>query len=197
MQNTYEIAITQVFQDEGGYTNDPHDPGGPTNWGITIQDARQYWKPEATAYDVQYMPKSVAEDIYVKHYATSINYNSLPSGVDYAVLDYSINSGTSRSVRALQSIVGTPSDGVMGPITLAACQKMHPADIINQIYDRRLAFLKGLSTWPNFGKGWTNRCVNGRKLALELASQTVSIPTSSAKVSFIQLLIQFFTRIFH
>ncbi len=79
MKETYERAMQQVYADEGGYSNDVGDPGGPTNYGITIHDARMYWKPDATAYDVRNMPKSVAADIYDKHYATPLHYNDLPA----------------------------------------------------------------------------------------------------------------------
>jgi len=142
MKQTYELAIAQVFKDEGGYTNEATDPGGPTNWGITIHDARTYWKQDATVDDVKHMPKQVAEAIYRKHYADPINYNDLPDGVDYAVLDYGINSGISRSIKVLQRIVGVVDDGMVGPITISATTSANPSYIINAIYDERLNFLK-------------------------------------------------------
>lgn len=204
MKSTYEQAITQVFKDEGGYTNDPHDPGGPTNWGITIEDARMYWKPDATADDVKTMPKSVAEDIYEKHYATPIDYNALPAGVDYAVLDYAINSGISRAVKTLQRVVGTNQDGVIGPLTLNAVHASNSGVVIDAIYNQRLSFLKSLSTWPNFGRGWTVRCVNGRILAHSLDGQNQisakAVPTPAPKPvaltvpSFFQALLNLFRR---
>src|SRR6185369_7462378 len=84
---TYDAAMVRVFADEGGYTNDPVDPGGATNWGITIYDARMYWKRDATPNDVRNMPKAVAAEIYRKHYANPMRYDDLPAGVDYGVLD--------------------------------------------------------------------------------------------------------------
>src|SRR3990167_11046994 len=103
MKNTYSEAMRSgVFPHEGGYTNHPSDPGGPTNWGITITDARKYWKSNATAADVREMPKTVAEDIYRKHYASPMQYDNLPAGVDYSVLDYAINSGIGRSGKVLR-----------------------------------------------------------------------------------------------
>jgi lysozyme family protein len=124
MQATYGKAISQVLRDEGGYSNDVGDSGGPTNFGITIHDARQYWKADATAEDVRHMPLEVAQDIYSKHYAAPLGYDNLPAGVDYAVLDYGINSGISRAARVLQHIVGVTVDGSIGPVTLAAAMKM-------------------------------------------------------------------------
>jgi lysozyme family protein len=153
MKETYEEAISKVFEDEGGYSNDPGDSGGPTNWGITIADARHYWKADATEHDVRHMPKSVAEDIYKKHYAAPLHYDELPPGVDYAVLDYGINSGIYRAEKVYREVTS---------------QTLDPEKIINMVYDERLRFLKGLRIWRIFGKGWGRRVREGRKLALYL-----------------------------
>lgn len=171
MKETYNDAMKQVYLDEGGYTNDAADPGGPTNWGITIWDARKYWKPDATAADVRAMTKDVAAAIYEKHYAAPLNYNDLPAGVDYAMLDYGINSGISRAIKVAQGIVHVTPDGLMGPNTLAAIQKTDPTYLVNAIYSERLAFLKNLRTWSTFGRGWSNRVATGKKLALSFISK--------------------------
>lgn len=168
MKETYEKAIAQVFEEEGGYTNDASDPGGPTNWGITIFDARMYWKKDATAGDVKNMPKSVAVDIYRKHYADPICYDDLPPGLDHAALDYSVNSGLGRGIPLLQKVVGAPIDGKLGPETIKKAKEVDLEKAINQYYDERLAFLKGLSLWSTYGRGWGARCKRGRALDLEL-----------------------------
>ena len=190
MKSTYTQAMNYVYADEGGYSNDAGDPGGPTNYGITIGDARHYWKADATAQDVRSMPKNVAADIYQKHYADPLHYDDLPAGVDYAVLDYGINSGISRSAKVLQRIVGVNPDGLIGPITLEAVSKGSPVDLINKIYNERLSFLKALHTWPIFGKGWEARCVRGRKNALLMTKRISDLPTSPVAPSnwFIQLI---------
>src|SRR5713226_5623081 len=97
MKSTYPQAMVYIYADEGGYSNDAGDPGGPTNYGITIHDVRTYWKADATAQDVRNMPKDVAASIYQKHYADPLRYDDLPAGVDYTILDYGINSGISRA----------------------------------------------------------------------------------------------------
>ena len=171
VKQTYDKAITEVFEWEGGYTNDAADPGGPTNWGITIFDARMYWKPDATAADVRAMPKSVASEIYVKHYADPVKYDLLPAGVDYAVLDYGINSGISRAAKVLQRISGAPVDGKIGLATVAAARAMDPADLIRRICDERLSFLQNLRTWPVFGKGWGRRVAAVRQTALGMVGK--------------------------
>lgn len=173
MQSTYNTAMSQgVFPAEGGYTNEKTDPGGPTNWGITIYDARQYWKAGATADDVRTMPKSVAESIYSDHYANPLQYSNLPAGVDYSVLDYGINSGISRAAKSLQRIVGVPQDGIIGPATLASVNGADATYIINALWDDRLAYDHSLTKlWLIYGHGWTNRIIKGRKLAMDLYKQ--------------------------
>lgn len=171
VKQTYEAAIARVFQDEGGYTNDAADPGGPTNWGITIFDARMYWKPNANAADVRAMPKSVAEQIYRDKYAAVVSYDLLPAGVDYAVLDYGINSGVGRAAKVLQRLVGAPVDGKIGLTTVAATLKQDPADLVNRMCDERMSFLRSLKTWPTFGRGWSSRIMGLRKAALNMVGK--------------------------
>ena len=177
MKETYGRAMAKVYEDEGGYSNDAGDPGGPTRYGITIHDARMYWKSDATADDVRHMPKSIATEIYEKHYAIPLHYNDLPAGVDYAVLDYGINSGISRAARVLQKIVHAPVDGSIGPETVKDALAMDPIKVINAMYDERLAFLRHLRTWPTFGRGWSRRVKEGRSLALSMAGKK-PVPTS-------------------
>ena len=171
VKQTYDAAITQVFEWEGGYTNDAQDPGGATNWGITIFDARMYWKPDATAADVRSMPKSVASEIYVKHYAEPVKYDLLPAGVDYAVLDYGINSGIGRAAKVLQRITGATVDGKIGLATVSAARAMDPATLVARICDERLSFLQNLKTWPTFGKGWGRRVAGVKKTALGMVGK--------------------------
>lgn len=175
MKETYQSAINQVFKSEGGYTNEATDPGGPTNWGITIHDARQFWKPDATADDVRTMPKSIAEDIYRKHYADVIWYDRLPPGIDYTVLDYAINSGVSKSIKTLQEVVNAPVDGIMGTHTLAAVDAKIPEEVISKIWAERLAYNQSLPNWPTYKRGWTTRNTTGKQLAMSLLTQFLTL----------------------
>jgi lysozyme family protein len=168
--SSYQTAILHVLASEGGYVNHPADPGGPTNWGITLADARHYWKTNATASDVRVMSLDVAKQIYRAHYWNSMSCDGLPAGVDYCVFDYGVNSGVGRSARVLQKLVKVPQDGVIGPQTLAAAGEIDPAKLVNSICAERLAFLKALPTWRTFGKGWSARVAEVRATSLRLAA---------------------------
>jgi lysozyme family protein len=178
--STYDDALRRLLRHEGGYTNHPSDPGGPTNFGITIHDYRRYAKPNATAADVKAMRLGEAKAIYRAKYWNALACDALPAGVDYCVFDYGVNSGTGRASRVLQRIVGVADDGKVGPQTLAAVGARDPKAVVAAICDERLAFLRRLRTWPVFGKGWGRRVAEVRAAAL--ADEAAAAPVASSFV---------------
>lgn len=161
----FEPSLNRVWLDEGGYSNHPSDPGGPTNWGITIHDYREYIDPDATADDVRAMKREESRQIYRKQYWDALRCDELPAGVDYSVFDYGVNSGVTRARRVLQQILGFPAnDRTITNDVIAAAGRANPEALIKAIYSERLAFLKRLSTWSTFGVGWSRR-VNGVRAA--------------------------------
>jgi lysozyme family protein len=169
MKSSYPTAIKGVLAHEGGYTNHPADPGGPTNWGITIHDARMYWKSDASAADVKAMPLSVAQDIYKKRYWDAQRCDELPAGLDYSIFDYGVNSGIGRSGKVLRRVLGLPDNtSVVTQAVLDAVAKRDPKELIAAVNDERLRFLKALKTWPVFGTGWGRRVTEVRALSLAL-----------------------------
>lgn len=171
MKFNYDASLERVLKDEGGYTNDAADPGGPTNFGITIHDYRLYIDPNGSATDVKNMTLAQAKTIYESKYWGALKCDELPSGVDYAVFDYGVNSGISRSAKVLQRLIGAAADGVIGPATIAAAKAADPKKLINDMCDERMTFLKGLKTFSTFGKGWTRRVDGVRSYALSIVDQ--------------------------
>lgn len=161
MISNRDKAISITLGYEGGYTNDRNDPGGPTNWGITIYDARLHWKPDATAEDVKAMPKSVAIEILRKKYWARMDCDKDPAGVDLVTFDYGANSGVGRAIPCRQHTMTT--DAVVW---------------IKAICAERLSFLKRLKTWKNFGRGWGSRVadVEARGVTMQLQSRQLSAP---------------------
>src|SRR5690554_4609658 len=102
--SSYDEALRRLLKHEGGYGHHPSDPGGPTNFGITIHDYRRYVKPDATAADVRAMRIDEAKAIYREHYWNALRCDELPAGLDYAVFDYGVNSGIARAARVLHRI---------------------------------------------------------------------------------------------
>lgn len=176
--STYDESLRLVLKYEGGYTNHPADPGGPTNWGITINDARMYWKKNATAQDVKVMPLSVAKTIYKARYWDVLRCDELPPGLDYTIMDYGVNSGVGRSGKVLRRALGLPDNtSVVTDQVIAAVRKANITKLINFICSERMAFLRSLRTWPSFGKGWTARVTAVRAHSLNMAGKpTVLTP---------------------
>ncbi|ARP98206.1 glycoside hydrolase family 108 protein [Pseudorhodoplanes sinuspersici] len=174
MKDTYDEALKRLLAHEGGYTNHPSDPGGPTNFGITIHDYRKYVKPNATAADVRAMKLDEAKAIYRIKYWDTQRCDELPAGIDYSVFDYGVNSGIGRSGRVLRRVVGLPdTTHVVTDEVLRAVSRRDPKALVTAINDERLRFLKSLKTWPVFGKGWGRRVAEVRAFSLKLAEHTV------------------------
>ena len=128
-KTNFEESLRLVLRSEGGYTNHLADPGGPTNFGITIHDYRRYIKASGTAADVKAMKVEQAGVIYKARYWDAQECDHLPAGVDYCIFDYGVNSGIGRSEKVLQRIVGAKVDGQIGVKTLKAMRSGFAAAI--------------------------------------------------------------------
>lgn len=163
--SNYDACLAQVLKYEGGYSNHPSDPGGPTNWGITIHDARKYWRATATAEDVRKMPLTVAKDIYRKRYWNAVDGDNLHDGVDLAVFDYGVNSGIGRALPDFKPY-----------------RALDPVAAIKALCARRMRFLKALRTWPVFGKGWGPRVASVEAIGVKMALKAINAVAANAPV---------------
>ncbi len=144
---TFDDAFARILGNEGGYTNNPADPGGETNWGIS---KRSY--PDV---DIANLTQAGAKAIYLRDFWNPIG-DAHPA-VKFQVFDFAVNSGIQTAIRKLQSAVGVADDGHWGPISAAALASMDVNDVLMRFVAQRLRFWTGLSTWPTFGRGWANR----------------------------------------
>jgi lysozyme family protein len=165
MKENYPQALKQVLKYEGGFSNHPNDPGGATMKGITqaVYDAWQR-KNGLPTQSVRNISDSAVAAIYRQEYWDRIRGDDLPSGVDFAVFDYAVNSGVSRAAKTLQAVVGVTQDGQIGPQTIQAAKTYVAMSITN----RRLAFMQSLSIWSTFGRGWSARIADVKNQILAL-----------------------------
>lgn len=164
MIDNFEKMIKWVHQDEGEYSDDKGDPGGPTRLGITIHDYRRWFKdPLASAEDVKKLTEDQVRAIYKAWYWDELSCDLLPSGVDYFMFDSGLLSGTRTAAKWLQRSVGARADGLIGEKTLELVQKDDPLQLLIKIERLRRSSLRSLPGWRRFGRGWTNR-VNKSKL---------------------------------
>jgi Glycosyl hydrolase 108/Predicted Peptidoglycan domain len=153
----FDACMPFIFKAEGGYSDNPADPGGPTNYGITLATLRAYeGDPNLTGEDVKKLTRTVAREIYRTAYWNRMQCGSLPAGLDLEVFDFGVNSGPAESVKTLQRLVGVTQDGSIGPITLAAVRQFNVADLIGRFAQARLAFYQSLDM-PEFEQGWATR----------------------------------------
>lgn len=172
MKDTYDTAMDKVYADEGGFSQDAHDPGGATKYGITIADYREFKGRPVTVSEVRDMPKSDAAAIYRKKYANGVQYDSWPAGWDYSVLDAAINSGIGRAKPWAVRVMGVNAATFTWELLArnAAARPSVAADI-KSYWSIRLSFLHALKNWRYFGTGWGRRVATGEALALRLWSQ--------------------------
>lgn len=176
--SSFDTALARLLAHEGGYSNHPSDPGGPTKYGITIADYRRYVKSDATAADVRAMTVAQAKTIYRARYWDAQRCDELSAGVDYAVFDYGVNSGIGRSGKVLRRLLALPDrTHQVTDAVVDAARRVDAAVLIAAICDERLRFLKSLKTWPVFGKGWGRRVAEVRAAALAMAEQATAPPS--------------------
>lgn len=151
-------SLALVLKWEGGYVNDPRDPGGATNRGIT-QAVYDAWRSEhgLVRLNVRKISEAEVAAIYRHDYWDRLKGDRLPAGLDYAAFDFAVNSGVNRAARFVQACVGIAQDGKIGPVTIAAIKAANVHALIVELCARRQAFLEGLPTFDHFGDGWSRR----------------------------------------
>ena len=170
MNRNWDKSFDLVIVNEGGFVNNPKDPGGPTNWGCTQAVWEKYIGHPVTVDDMKALTKEDVKPLYKRNYWDAVHGDALPSGLDYCIFDCAINSGVGRAAKFIQEIVGVFADGAIGNNTVAAINQMNAVTMINEFSDKRQQFLELLKTFPVFGKGWTRRVQEVRTKALDMAA---------------------------
>lgn len=130
--------MTDILDDEihaeGGYRNDPNDPGGETQFGLTRRDNPKEWADGVVTHQE-------ARDAYQHRFLDGWKIGFIPfEPLKHQVLDFCINSGY-WGIYKLQMLLGLKQDGVIGPATLAAIAKSDPRVINNRLVDERILFI--------------------------------------------------------
>lgn len=154
-----ERALKIMLGHEGGYVNDPEDPGGETNWGITIAVAREngYHGPMID------LPLEKAVDIYSKKYWDT-RLDRLPFMVVFNIFDAAVNHGKRQSFKLAQRAAGCHDDGFMGPDTLEAISSIGPWEFCAKFNAERIEFYTDLKTFKRFGRGWVRRVAGNLRI---------------------------------
>ena len=145
----FDQAFDILIGHEGGYVNNPNDPGGETKYGIS--------KRSYPNVDIKNLTLAESKAIYRRDYWDRLQADTLPESVRFDLFDTAVNSGPGTAGRLLQRAVGVAEDGQIGPVTIKAVKAMTPWEIRAKFNACRLHFMTDLSVWPTFGKGWARR----------------------------------------
>lgn len=162
-----KIALPFTLAYEGDFSDHKDDPGGPTMKGVTqkVYDAYRIAK-RLDPRSVKLITKPELQEIYDRQYYQAIQGDRLPPGLDFAMFDFAVNSGPVQAAKELQRVLGVGVDGHVGDETIAAALQRADEDeeqLIIDLCDRRLEFMKKLKNWKSFKTGWTRRVVGNEE----------------------------------
>ena len=150
MSAAFSKAVELILKHEGGYVNNPADPGGETNFGIC--------KRSYPNVDIKNLTKEKAAEIYLTDYWQKINGDALDYRVGLCVFDSAVNQGVGFATKALQKAIGVTADGVIGPGTAKAANA-DPIKTVRNFQAARAVHYASLPTFKDFGAGWMRRLV--------------------------------------
>ena len=179
MKENYDSFFNELIRHEGGFTDDPHDPGnqrgdghgnkGSTNLGVTAKVWAEYTGKPAPIEVMKQLTRDDVKEMYREKYWDAVCGDHLPSGVDVSVADFGVNAGPGRAAKRLQRVVAAKQDGAIGPRTLALVHDMEPVDILNKYADIRENYYRSLKTFDRYGRGWLRRNKEVLEKALKMA----------------------------
>ena len=160
----FEHCLQQILISEGGYSEDPHDPGGPTNRGITIASLASYRgialidenRPRLIA-DLKKLTVDDVRPIYFTRYWLPSQAEHFAPPVALMHFDASVNHGVRGAARLLQHALGVETDGIIGPITRGAADSLPPLQLVTHYAEARRARYRSLHHFWRFGRGWLAR----------------------------------------
>lgn len=153
--STFAQCLAFTLRFEGGKVNDPRDPGGRTNQGVTQRTYEAYLERSgktAVVENVYAMTPEQRDAIYREQFWRPIKGDVLDPGVDLAVFDFAVNSGPARALKAYGKRAS--NDG---------------AAVVKTVCAARLSFLHALKTFQAFGRGWTARVAACEALGIKMA----------------------------
>lgn len=192
----FRAALAHVLAMEGGFGDDPDDPGGPTNKGITLAVFCRHTGrvlDEATRArriaELRVIPDALVEEIYRSRYWHPSRSAEMPEPIGFMHFDASVNHGQTGAARILQHALRPHAptlaiDGEIGPLTLAAVHGAEPAALLRRYAERRRARYRALHHFWKFGRGWLRRVARTEAMARErlvVALPAPPEPTTAAK----------------
>lgn len=170
MADQFGRCLAFTLQQEGGFCDDPRDPGGATCQGITLATLRTWSEDDSLGVSaIRDVPPATVQAIYGSDFWNRMQCGAMPAGIDLMVFDHGVNAGPGRSVRLLQQALGFAAadiDGCVGPQTVQATAKADPAALVASLANRQGAYYRSLANFDVFGNGWLGRVDRRRQAAM-------------------------------
>ena len=154
---SFDKAFALTVGVEGGYVNDPADPGGETKYGISH---RAY--PDI---DIKALTLDQAKDIYRRDYWQAASCDSMPERIGHLVFDCAVHHGVKTAIKLLQRALKVADDGEFGPITRGTLTARDTNETADLLMAQRMLYLMTCSAWPTYKLGWAKRCFSVARAA--------------------------------
>ena len=171
MKENFGAFYDQLMECEGGFVNQPNDPGGMTNLGVTKRAWESWVGHSVDEATMRALTPAIVRPFYKQNYWNAVNADLLPSGLDIIVADMAVNAGVRVAATLLQGAVNANRDGVIGPQTIFASEIWEPGHLIDTYSLARVQFYSQLRHFPTFGAGWVRRTMEFRHLALDIITK--------------------------
>jgi lysozyme family protein len=145
----FDKAVEIIIKIEGGYSSDPHDAGGETNFGIS--------KRVYPHVDIKNLTRNTAKRLYAADYWRAAKCDELPDQLKLLVFDCAVNQGQPTALKLLQLVLGVKQDTIFGEQTRHALKLHNPEDLAVRFMTARTLKYLTLPNFNRFGDGWLNR----------------------------------------
>ena len=154
---SFDKAFQITVGVEGGYVNDPADPGGETKFGISH---RSY--PDI---GIKSLTMDQAKAIYLRDYWTPAGCSSMPERIGHLVFDCAVHHGVKTAIKLLQRALKVADDGEFGPVTRGQLLARDTNETADLLMAQRMLYLMSCSAWPTYKLGWAKRCFSVARAA--------------------------------
>ena len=176
MINNFQKSLDSILKAEGGFSDDPRDPGnhlsdgraGCTNMGVTQAAWEEYVGHKVSVADMKALTKEQVGKFYKSKFWDRVQADALPIGLDFLATSFAINAGVGSSAKLLQKCINAIPDGMIGPRTLQAIAGVDTKELIEKFSKAKEHYYQMLKTFPIYGHGWLNRVASEKTIALAM-----------------------------
>lgn len=171
MDSMFDVVFDRVFGHEGGYSDNPADPGNWTGGKVGKGEllGTKYGIAANTypGINIKELTENQAKAIYYEDWWVTLDMQRFCKAMQFQMFDAAFNHGMRNASKMLQRAVKVKDDGIIGPRTMKAAKAMDENDKLLRFLSYRLRFFTDLGTFDTFGKGWSRRIADNLLYAAE------------------------------